>query len=185
VTTYRAVAGGTTAKVISSKGELEVAGCVVDSPNDDLVILQVDGEFEPSVAPLMISAEAQPIRGYDVFGCRDAFDSKLETEQFEVTDAPFVALLPSHLRPQMGFSLRENGNLRLIEHTGKVTQAARGMPLVDYAGRVLGVQIYLGDRAGKGYAVPAAQLRKLIEQAHQRVAEGKGVPQSLPPEINF
>jgi hypothetical protein len=184
-TTYRAVAGGTSAKVVTSEGEFEVAGCVVDSPNDDLVILQVDGDFASAIAPLVISAEAQPTRGHGVFGCRDAYASELETESFEVTDAPFVALLPSHLRPQMGFSLRENGNLRLIEHTGKITEAARGTPLVDYGGRVLGVQIYLGDRAGKGYAVPAAQLRKLLERAHQRAADGNKDPQSLPPEINF
>ncbi|MEM7448549.1 MAG: trypsin-like peptidase domain-containing protein [Myxococcota bacterium] len=162
VTNYHVVRGGNAARVALADGTVWDARLVGYYDDKDLAVLKIDARAEQLV-PLTIGTSADLVVGQRVYAIGNPFglDHTLSTG---VVSAVGREIPSVGGRPIQG----------AIQTDAAINPGNSGGPLLDSAGRLIGVntQIYSpsGASAGVGFAVPVDAVRRVVPQL---VAQGR------------
>jgi S1-C subfamily serine protease len=169
VTNYHVIAGASEARVRLSDGRDYGAALVGASPAHDLAVLRI-GVGPNSPPPVLIGTSHDLKVGQKVFAIGNPFglDWTLTTG--------IVSALDRSLPAGDGESLIEH----LIQTDAAINPGNSGGPLLDSAGRLIGVNTAIyspsGAYAGVGFAVPVDTVNRVVPQL---IAHGKYVRPSL------
>jgi S1-C subfamily serine protease len=169
VTNYHVIAGASEARVRLSDGRDYSAALVGASPAHDLAVLRIGvGVNRPP--PVLIGTSHDLKVGQKVFAIGNPFglDWTLTTG--------IVSALDRSLPAEDGQSLIEH----LIQTDAAINPGNSGGPLLDSAGRLIGVNTAIyspsGAFAGVGFAVPVDTVNRVVPQL---IAHGKYVRPAL------
>jgi len=168
VTNFHVVAGASEARVRLSDGREFGAVLVGISAAHDLAVLRIDGTNRPQ--PLTIGTSGDLKVGQKVFAIGNPFglDWTLTTG--------IVSALDRSLPAADGRSLIEH----LIQTDAAINPGNSGGPLLDSAGRLIGVNTMIfspsGAYAGVGFAVPIDTVGRVVPQL---ISQGKYVRPAL------
>jgi S1-C subfamily serine protease len=155
VTNAHVLEGATAATVNLADGRAFNARLVGRDVAHDLAVLRIEGEALP--APLGLAPPEPPLVGSRVLAIGNPFglDWTLTTG--------IVSALDRELPSQDGVAIRG-----LIQTDAAINPGNSGGPLLDAAGRVVGVNTAIyspsGGSAGIGFAVPAATVGRVVPQ---------------------
>jgi S1-C subfamily serine protease len=173
VTNFHVVAGAAEALVRLNDGREFDAELVGASPAHDLAVLRIDGRNPPPPVPVGTSHDLKV--GQTVFAIGNPFglDWTLTTG--------IVSALDRSLPSADGRSLIEH----LIQTDAAINPGNSGGPLLDSAGRLIGVNTVIfspsGAYAGVGFAVPIDTVNRVVPQL---IGLGKYVRPALGVEID-
>jgi len=161
VTNYHVVAGAAGARVRLSDGRTVAASLVGVSPDHDLAVIKVDVPRPPPPLPIGSSHDLRVGQKTFAIGNPFGLDWTLTTG--------IVSALDRSLPASEG---------RLVEHLIQTDAAINpgnsGGPLLDSAGRLIGVNTAIfspsGASAGVGFAVPVDTVNRVVPQL---IARGK------------
>ena len=168
VTNHHVVAGASGAVVRLADGRSFRARLVGDDPTHDLAVLRIGSGPLRGVPPLPIGTSADLQVGQKVFAIGNPFGL-----DFTLTTGIVSALereLPSELVTIRG----------LIQTDAAINPGNSGGPLLDSAGRLIGVNTAIyspsGSSAGIGFAVPVDTVNRVVPQL---IAQGRYTPPVL------
>jgi len=168
VTNYHVVAGASEATVRLNDGRDSLADLVGASPSHDLAVLRL--RKSTSVSPGGVGTSQDLKVGQKVFAIGNPFglDWTLTTG--------IISALDRSLPSEDGRSLVEH----LIQTDAAINPGNSGGPLLDSAGRLIGVNTMIfspsGASAGIGFAVPVDTVNRVVPQL---IARGKYVRPTL------
>ena len=172
VTNYHVIAGAAEARVRFSDGKEYVATLVGASPLHDIAVLRIDSPGKRAPLPLGTSADLKV--GQKVFAIGNPFglDWTLTTG--------IVSALDRSLKSE------ESGAVEhLIQTDAAINPGNSGGPLLDSAGRLIGVNTAIysssGASAGVGFAVPVDTVNRVVPQL---ISKGKYVRPALGIEVD-
>ena len=172
VTNYHVIAGAAEARIKLSDGKEYKASLVGTSPMHDLAVLRIgDG---PKRKPLPLGTSHDLRVGQKTFAIGNPFglDWTLTTG--------IVSALDRSLTEESGSVIEH-----LIQTDAAVNPGNSGGPLLDSAGRLIGVNTAIyspsGGSAGVGFAVPVDTVNRVVPQL---IRQGKYVSPSLGIEID-
>jgi S1-C subfamily serine protease len=173
VTNNHVVAGASGARVRLSDGRDAAASLVGVSPAHDLAVLRIDVTNFPVALPIGTSADLRVGQNTYAIGNPFGLDWTLTTGTVSAVDRS----LPS----EDGRSLIEH----LIQTDAAINPGNSGGPLLDSAGRLIGVNTAIfspsGASSGVGFAVPVDTVNRVVPQL---IAAGKYVRPSLGIEVD-
>jgi S1-C subfamily serine protease len=173
VTNLHVIAGAAEATVQLNDGRDYPAGLVGASPAHDLVVLRIKVPVDaPQPVPIGTSADLRV--GQKVFAIGNPFglDWTLTTGIVSALDRS----LPG-----------EDGSIiaHLIQTDAAINPGNSGGPLLDSAGRLIGINAAIfspsGASAGVGFAVPVDTVNRVVPQL---IASGRYAPPSLGVEVD-
>jgi S1-C subfamily serine protease len=173
VTNYHVVEGAAGARVRLSDGRDTTASLVGVSPAHDLAVLKID--VPKPLAPLPIGSSADLRVGQTTLAIGNPFglDWTLTTG--------IISALDRSLPGQDGRTLIEH----LIQTDAAINPGNSGGPLLDTAGRLIGVNTLIfspsGASAGVGFAVPVDTVNRVVPQL---IGQGKYVRPTLGIEVD-
>ena len=168
VTNFHVVAGVSEARVRLNDGHDAPATLVGASPDHDLAVLRLHASTLPS--PVVIGTSQDLRVGQKVFAIGNPFglDWTLTTG--------IISALDRSLPAQDGRTLIEH----LIQTYAAINPGNSGGPLLDSAGRLIGVNTAIfspsGASAGVGFAVPIDTVNRIVPQL---IARGKYIRPGL------
>jgi S1-C subfamily serine protease len=167
VTNAHVIAGATSAEVRRADGEAVRAALVGVDPSNDLAVLRIPSDETLRPLPLGTSADLQV--GQTVFAIGNPFglDWTLTTG--------VVSALERELPGSDGRRLRG-----LIQSDAAINPGNSGGPLLDSAGRLIGINTAIyspsGGSAGIGFSVPVDTVNRVVPQL---IATGRYAPPTL------
>ena len=172
VTNFHVVSGASGATVRLSDGRDAAASLVGVSPAHDLAVIRVEVDGPP--APLPIGSSGDLRVGQKTFAIGNPFglDWTLTTGVVSALDRSLPA---------------QNGSLieHLIQTDAAINPGNSGGPLLDSAGRLIGVNTAIfspsGASAGVGFAVPVDTVNRVVPQL---IGRGKYVRPALGIEVD-
>lgn len=168
VTNHHVIAGADRATVRLADGRAVSARLVGADPTHDLAVLAIDVAGDPPTA-LPIGSSADLKVGQSVFAIGNPFGLDWTLTQ------GIVSALERELDVGEGRVIRS-----LIQTDAAINPGNSGGPLVDSAGRLIGVATAIyspsGSNAGIGFAVPVDVVNRVVPQI---IAEGTYVPPSI------
>ena len=173
VTNYHVVAGAAAARVQLADGRETDASLVGASPAHDLAVLKIDLTNPPAPLPLGSSHDLKVGQITFAIGNPFGLDWTLTTG--------IISALDRSLPSEDGRSLIEH----LIQTDAAINPGNSGGPLLDSAGRLIGVNTAIfspsGASAGVGFAVPVDTVNRVVPQL---IARGKYVRPALGIEVD-
>jgi S1-C subfamily serine protease len=173
VTNRHVVAGASAARVRLSDGRDLDASLVGVSVAHDLAVLKVNLSTMPQALPLGASADLRVGQSTFAIGNPFGLDWTLTTG--------IVSALDRSLPTEDGRSLIEH----LIQTDAAINPGNSGGPLLDSAGRLIGVNTVIyspsGASAGVGFAIPVDTVNRVVPQL---IASGRYVRPALGIEID-
>jgi len=173
VTNHHVVAGASGAQVRLSDGRDVAASLVGASPAHDLAVLRIDVADLPPPLPIGSSADLRV--GQTTFAIGNPFGL-----DFTLTTG-IVSALDRSLASEDGRQLIEH----LIQTDAAINPGNSGGPLLDSAGRLIGVNTLIyspsGASAGVGFSVPVDTVNRVVPQL---IATGKYVRPTLGVEVD-
>jgi S1-C subfamily serine protease len=173
VTNNHVVAGASAASVRLSDGRDVAASLVGISPAHDLAVIRIDVSGLPPALPIGASADLRVGQMALAIGNPFGLDWTLTTG--------IVSALDRSIRSEDGRSLIEH----LIQTDAAINPGNSGGPLLDSAGRLIGVNTLIfspsGASAGVGFAVPVDTVNRVVPQL---IATGKYVRPALGIEVD-
>jgi S1-C subfamily serine protease len=173
VTNNHVVAGASGANVRLSDGRDVAASLVGVSPAHDLAVIRIDVSNPPLPLPIGTSADLRVGQNTFAIGNPFGLDWTLTTG--------IVSALDRSLPTEDGRSLIEH----LIQTDAAINPGNSGGPLLDSAGRLIGVNTLIfspsGGSAGVGFAVPVDTVNRVVPQL---IATGKYVRPALGVEVD-
>ena len=168
VTNYHVVEGASEAEVRLNDGRTYNAGLVGASPMHDLAVLRIDVEFDqPPAVPIGTSHDLRV--GQKVFAIGNPFGL-----DYTLTSG-LVSALDRTLSGDSGASIRH-----LIQTDAAINPGNSGGPLLDSAGRLIGINTAIyspsGAYAGIGFAVPVDTVNRIVPQL---ITEGEYLRPSI------
>lgn len=168
VTNFHVVRDASRAQVTLADGRSFPAELVGSDPSHDLAVLKIPvGPDGPSPLPLGTSADLRVGQAVLAIGNPFGLDWTLTTGIVSALDR----------------ELNEPGGVRiegLIQTDAAINPGNSGGPLIDSAGRLIGVNTAIyspsGSNAGIGFAVPVDVLNRVVPQI---IANGRYVPPGL------
>jgi S1-C subfamily serine protease len=170
VTNYHVIKDGNQARVTLHDNTVWQANVVGIAPDKDLAVLKIDAPAE-SLPPLSIGTSSNLQVGQKVFAIGNPFglDQTLTTGVISGLGREIRSL---NNRPIQG----------VIQTDAAINPGNSGGPLLDSAGRLIGVNTMIlsssGASAGVGFAVPVDTVNRIVPQlvAHGRVVRpGLGI----------
>ena len=168
VTNHHVVAGASKAMVQLADGRTYRATLVGSDPSNDLAVLRIGvGQDRPTPLPIGTSGDLKV--GQKVFAIGNPFglDWTLTTG--------IVSALGRELPSAEGSPIRG-----LIQTDAAINPGNSGGPLIDSAGRLIGVNTAIyspsGASAGIGFAVPVDTVNRVVPQL---IAKGRYAPPAL------
>ena len=175
VTNVHVVAGAAEARVRMADGRDAVATLVGASPGHDLAVLKVNVNASSSARPVPLGTSRDLRVGQHVFAIGNPFglDWTLTTG--------IISALDRSLPAEDGRSLLAH----LIQTDAAINPGNSGGPLLDSAGRLIGVNAAIfspsGGSAGVGFAVPVDTVNRVVPQL---IAKGKYVRPGIGIEVD-
>ena len=173
VTNNHVVAGASAASVRLSDGRDVGASLVGISPAHDLAVIKIDVSGLPAALPIGTSADLRVGQMALAIGNPFGLDWTLTTG--------IVSALDRSIRSEDGRSQIEH----LIQTDAAINPGNSGGPLLDSAGRLIGVNTLIfspsGASAGVGFAVPVDTVNRVVPQL---VATGTYVRPALGIEVD-
>lgn len=172
VTNYHVIEGASEARVRLSDGKEYKASLVGASPMHDLAVLKIGSSFKGHSLPVGTSHNLKV--GQKVFAIGNPFglDWTLTTG--------IVSALDRSLKGESGSVIEH-----LIQTDAAINPGNSGGPLLDSAGRLIGINTAIyspsGASAGVGFAVPVDTVNRVVPQL---IGRGKYVRPSLGIEID-
>jgi S1-C subfamily serine protease len=172
VTNYHVIEGASEARIRLSDGKEYKAGLVGASPMHDLAVLKIGSSFKGHSLPVGTSHNLRV--GQKVFAIGNPFglDWTLTTG--------IVSALDRSLKGESGSVIEH-----LIQTDAAINPGNSGGPLLDSAGRLIGINTAIyspsGASAGVGFAVPVDTVNRVVPQL---IGRGKYVRPSLGIEID-
>ena len=168
VTNYHVVEGASEAEVRLNDGRTYNAGLVGVSPMHDLAVLRIDVAFDrPPAVPVGTSHNLRV--GQKVFAIGNPFGL-----DYTLTSG-LVSALDRTLSASSGVSIRH-----LIQTDAAINPGNSGGPLLDSAGRLIGINTAIyspsGAYAGIGFAVPVDTVNRVVPQL---ITEGEYLRPSI------
>lgn len=173
VTNFHVIEGATGASVRLADGRTLPARLVGVDPRNDLAVLRIaaGGNAPP---PLAIGASGALQVGQKVFAIGNPFGF-----DFTLTTG-IVSALGRELPGRRGVTIRG-----LIQTDAAINPGNSGGPLLDSAGRLIGVNTAIysptGGSAGIGFAVPVDTVNRVVPQL---IATGRYAPPTIGVEID-
>ena len=172
VTNDHVIAGASSATVALADGRTYPARLVGRDPSHDLAVLRIEAEDLPSPLPLGRSGDLEVGQNVLAIGNPFGLDWTLTTG--------IVSALDRELDSRRGPTIRG-----LIQTDAAINPGNSGGPLLDSAGRLIGVNTAIfspsGASAGIGFAVPVNSVRRVVPQL---IATGRYLPPSLGLEVD-
>jgi S1-C subfamily serine protease len=172
VTNFHVIVGAAEARVRLSDGKEHTAALVGASPMHDLAVLRIDTAVKRAPLPLGTSADLKV--GQKVFAIGNPFglDWTLTTG--------IVSALDRSLKGE------DDGVIEhLIQTDAAINPGNSGGPLLDSAGRLIGVNTAIyspsGASAGVGFAVPVDTVNRVVPQL---IAKGRYARPALGIEVD-
>ena len=154
VTNYHVIAGASAATVRLSDGRDVAASLVGVSPEHDLAVMRIEVSSAPAALPIGASADVRVGQSAYAIGNPFGLDWTLTTGVVSALDRS----LPSGDRR----SLIEH----LIQTDAAINPGSSGGPLLDSAGRLIGVTTAIyspsGASAGVGFGVPVDTVARVV-----------------------
>jgi len=172
ITNYHVIAGAAEARVRFSDGQEHLAVLVGASPMHDLAVLRIDAGGKRAPLPLGTSSDLKV--GQKVFAIGNPFglDWTLTTG--------IVSALDRSLKGEEGGAVEH-----LIQTDAAINPGNSGGPLLDSAGRLIGVNTAIyspsGASAGVGFAVPVDTVNRVVPQL---IAKGRYLRPALGIEVD-
>lgn len=172
VTNYHVIAGASEARIRLSDGKEYKASLVGASPMHDLAVLKIGTGFKGHSLPVGTSHNLKVGQKTFAIGNPFGLDWTLTTG--------IVSALDRSLTEESGSVIEH-----LIQTDAAVNPGNSGGPLLDSAGRLIGVNTAIyspsGASAGVGFAVPVDTVNRVVPQL---IGRGKYVRPSLGIEID-
>jgi S1-C subfamily serine protease len=172
ITNYHVIAGAAEARVRFSDGKEHVATLVGASPLHDLAVLHIDGAGKHVPLPLGTSADLKVGQRVYAIGNPFGLDWTLTTG--------IVSALDRSLKGDGGSAIEH-----LIQTDAAINPGNSGGPLLDSAGRLIGVNTAIyspsGASAGVGFAVPVDTVNRVVPQL---ISKGKYIRPALGIEVD-
>jgi S1-C subfamily serine protease len=167
VTNYHVVEGGTFATVTTSDGtKLVVQGIVAVNPKADLALLKVDAAGHP-LTVLRLAQGTTPAIGTHVFAIGNPLG--------------LTNTLSDGLVSGMRTLDRNYVNVELIQTSAPISPGSSGGPLMLADGQVIGVTVAgMDDGQNLNFAIPAAQVRKLMDAPGEPQPVAVAAPRRVP-----
>jgi S1-C subfamily serine protease len=173
VTNNHVVSGASAANVRLSDGRDVGASLVGVSPLHDLAVIKIDVTNLPAALPIARSADLRVGQSTFAIGNPFGLDWTLTTG--------IISALDRSLPTEDSRSLIEH----LIQTDAAINPGNSGGPLLDSAGRLIGVNTMIfspsGASAGVGFAVPVDTVNRVVPQL---IATGKYVRPTLGIEVD-
>jgi S1-C subfamily serine protease len=156
VTNYHVLAGGNVFSVVLADGATYRARVVGLEPRKDLAVLRIDAPAA-ALVPLEIGASSRLVVGQKVLAIGNPFglDRSLTTG--------VISALGREI-PSQGRTVIED----VIQTDASINPGNSGGPLLDSAGRLIGVNTAIvsptGSSAGIGFAVPVDTVKRVVPQ---------------------
>ena len=153
------------AYVRSADGQTyRIAGVVIQAPEMDLAILQL-AERPAKTTVLDLSYDGTPALGTEVYAIGHPYNVDFSLSRGVVsrvlTTAELIQNFPDHIVAK----IHSPPNMVWIQHDAKISPGNSGGPLLDGAGRVLGVNTFVHRLAQYGFASHIRYLRELMARA--------------------
>ncbi len=160
VTNFHVVAQGQSFTVTLDDGKVYAARLVGGDPKRDIAVLQIEGK-DRELRPLTLPPPEQPlVVGQKALAIGNPFglDHSLTVGVVSALDREVVGF--------GGVSIRD-----MIQTDASINPGNSGGPLLDSAGRLIGMNTMIfsktGTSAGIGFAVPVSTIRRLVPQIIQ------------------
>jgi S1-C subfamily serine protease len=169
VTNYHVVKGGNEFRVVMADGSSYKATFVGAAPDSDLAVLRI-GAPKDKLIPIMLGTSSDLKVGQTVYAIGNPFglDQTLTTGVVSALGRE----IPSQAK---GRYIRD-----AIQTDAAINPGNSGGPLLDSAGRLIGVNTAIysesGSSAGIGFAIPVDQVRRVVPQL---IGHGKVVRPGL------
>ncbi len=156
VTNFHVVEGGNRLSVTLNDGSAREATIVGVEPAKDLAVLRVDTQGA-ALEPLALGDSRELVVGQKVLAIGNpfGFDQTLTTG--------VISAVGREIRSQAGVTIDD-----VIQTDAPINPGNSGGPLLDSAGRVIGINTAIyspsGASAGIGFAVPIAHARRIVPQ---------------------
>jgi len=155
ITNFHVIAGAAEARVRLSDGKEHTAALVGASPMHDLAVLRIDTEIKRTPLPLGTSSDLKVGQKVYAIGNPFGLDWTLTTG--------IVSALDRSLKGEDGGVIEH-----LIQTDAAINPGNSGGPLLDSAGRLIGVNTAIyspsGASAGVGFAVPVDTMNRVVPQ---------------------
>jgi S1-C subfamily serine protease len=157
VTNYHVVRGGNAFRVTLADGSTYKAKLVGSAPDSDLAVLRI-GAPQKKLIPIMLGTSSDLKVGQTVYAIGNPFglDQTLTTGVVSALGRE----IPSQVK---GRYIRD-----VIQTDAAINPGNSGGPLLDSAGRLIGVNTAIysesGSSAGIGFAIPVDQVRRVVQQ---------------------
>jgi S1-C subfamily serine protease len=173
VTNHHVIAGASAANVRLSDGRDAAASLVGSSPAHDLAVLKIDVSSPPPALPIGRSGDLKVGQNTFAIGNPFGLDWTLTTG--------IISALDRSLPAEDGRALIEH----LIQTDAAINPGNSGGPLLDSAGRLIGVNTAIfspsGASAGVGFAIPVDTVNRVVPQL---IATGRYVRPTLGIEVD-
>ena len=172
ITNYHVIAGAAEARVRLSDGKEHTAALVGASPLHDLAVLRIDTDMPRAPLPLGTSADLKVGQKVYAIGNPFGLDWTLTTG--------IVSALDRSLKGEDGGVIQH-----LIQTDAAINPGNSGGPLLDSAGRLIGVNTAIyspsGASAGVGFAVPVDTVNRVVPQL---ISQGRYLRPALGVEVD-
>jgi S1-C subfamily serine protease len=171
VTNFHVIEHGTGAQVTLSDGTLLHAEVVGTAPDKDLAVLKISEPPNGKVRAIPVGTSNNLLVGQKVFAIGNPFglDQTLTTG--------IISGLGREITAETGRPIQD-----MIQTDAAINRGNSGGPLLDSAGRVIGINTAIfspsGTSAGIGFAVPVDTINRIVPQliSHGRVVKpGLGI----------
>jgi len=156
VTNNHVIAGASEAMIRLSDGRSYNAALVGTSPEHDLAVLRISVPFDPPPAvPVGTSADLKVGQKVFAIGNPFGYDQTLTTGIISALEREITSLIGSPIRD-------------VIQTDAAINPGNSGGPLLDSAGRLIGVNTMIaspsGASAGIGFAVPVDTVNRVVPE---------------------
>jgi S1-C subfamily serine protease len=179
-TNYHVMADAAKADALFANGtRFGIEGYTAIDKNADLAILKLNG-VPPGVKALEVKYDDGPREGSQVYAIGHPYDNEFTTTGGIVSRVLHTRQLPADTRGWLTSTLDETGDNLWIQHDAKISPGNSGGPLINSHGEVIGINSWVNQKAGLGYAIHAQHLHELLRHQNSTVTALKLRRRTMP-----
>ncbi|HEY1601047.1 MAG TPA: trypsin-like peptidase domain-containing protein [Pirellulales bacterium] len=179
-TNYHVVSDASKADVLFSDGtRYGVEGYTAIDKHADLAILRLNG-VPPDVKALELRYGDRPRDASQVYAIGHPQDNEFTTTGGIVGRVLRTNQLPTETRQWLTSTIDDSGDDLWIQHDAKISPGNSGGPLINAHGDVVGVNSWVNQKLGLGYAIHARHLHDLVARQEAVVLPLKQHRRSMP-----
>jgi S1-C subfamily serine protease len=157
VTNYHVIRGGNSFRVTLADGSTYRAELIGGAPSSDLAVLQI-GAPKDKLVPILLGSSDDLQVGQTVYAIGNPFG----------LDQTLTTGVVSALGREIASQNRGRPIRNVIQTDAAINPGNSGGPLLDSAGRLIGVNTAIyspsGSSAGIGFAIPVDEVRRVVPQ---------------------